>query len=137
MAAEGRRHGARQLLVKALYQFQISGHPEGELIEQFCAREEFEWIDGDYFLLLLREIIEGANALDGLIAEIADRSLAHLNPIERAVLWIGLAELKSHTDVPVKVVLNEAVELSKQFGAEDGYRFGNAVLDNAAKSLRG
>ena len=71
MAAEG-RHGARQLLVKALYQFQISGHPEGELIEQFCAREEFEWIDSDYFLLLLREIIEGANVLDGLIAGIAD-----------------------------------------------------------------
>lgn len=136
MAARG-RHGARRLLVQALYQFQISGHPEGELIKQFSAREEFEWIDGDYFLLLLHEIIEGANALDGLIAESADRPLAYLNPTERAVLWVGLAELKSHTDVPVKVVLNEAVELSKQFGAEEGYRFVNGVLDNAAKSLRG
>ncbi len=136
MAARG-RHGARRLLVQALYQFQISGHAEDELIEQFSAREEFERIDGSYFLSLLREIIEGADALDGLIAESADRPVAHLDPIERAVLWIGLAELESHPDVPFKVVLNEAVELSKQFGAEDGHRFVNAVLDKAAKSLRG
>ena len=53
------------------------------------------------------------------------------------MLWVGLAELESHPDVPFKVVLNEAVKLSKQFGAEDGHRFVNAVLDKAAKSLRG
>ncbi len=136
MAARG-RHGARRLLVQALYQFQISGHSHDELIEQFSSREEFAWIDGDYFLSLLREIIEGADALDGLIAESADRPVAQLDPIERAVLWVGLAELESHPDVPLKVVLNEAVELSKQFGAEDGHRFVNAVLDKAAKSSRG
>lgn len=135
MAARG-RHGARRLLVQALYQFQISGHSDDELIEQFSSREEFAWIDGDYFLSLLREIIEGADALDGLIAESADRPVAQLDPIERAVLWVGLAELELHPDVPLKVVLNEAVELSKQFGAEDGHRFVNAVLDKAAKSLR-
>jgi N utilization substance protein B len=123
-------------LVQALYQFQISGHSNDELIEQFSSREEFAWIDGDYFLSLLREIIEGADALDGLIAESADRPVAQLDPIERAVLWVGLAELESRPDVPLKVVLNEAVELSKQFGAEDGHRFVNAVLDKAAKSLR-
>ena len=136
MAARG-RHGARRLLVQALYQFQISGHSDDELIEQFSSREEFAWIDGDYFLSLLHEIIEGADALDGLIAESADRPVAQLDPIERAVLWVGLAELESRPDVPLKVVLNEAVELSKQFGAEDGHRFVNAVLDKAAKSLRG
>lgn len=136
MAARG-RHGARRLLVQALYQFQISGHSDDELIEQFSSREEFAWIDGDYFLSLLREIIEGADALDGLIAESADRPVAQLDPIERAVLWVGLAELESHPDVPLKVVLNEAVKLSKQFGAEDGHRFVNAVLDKAAKSSRG
>lgn len=136
MAARG-RHGARRLLVQALYQFQISGHSDGELIEQFSSREEFAWIDGDYFLTLLRGIVESADALDGLIAESADRPVAQLDPIERAVLWVGLAELESHPDVPLKVVLNEAVELSKQFGAEDGHRFVNAVLDKAAKSLRG
>jgi len=135
VAARG-RHGARRLLVQALYQFQISGHSDDELIEQFSSREEFAWIDGDYFLSLLREIIEGADALDGLIAESADRPVAQLDPIERAVLWVGLAELESHPDVPLKVVLNEAVELSKQFGAEDGHRFVNAVLDKASKSLR-
>jgi len=135
VAARG-RHGARRLLVQALYQFQISGHSDDELIEQFSSREEFAWIDGDYFLSLLREIIEGADALDGLIAESADRPVAQLDPIERAVLWVGLAELESRPDVPLKVVLNEAVELSKQFGAEDGHRFVNAVLDKAAKSLR-
>jgi N utilization substance protein B len=136
VAARG-RHGARRLLVQALYQFQISGHSDDELIEQFSSREEFAWIDGDYFLSLLREIIEGADALDGLIAESADRPVAQLDPIERAVLWVGLAELESHPDVPLKVVLNEAVKLSKQFGAEDGHRFVNAVLDKAAKSSRG
>ena len=135
MAARG-RHGARRLLVQALYQFQISGHGEEELIHQFTGRDEFHWVDRDYFLSLLSEILAGANALDDLIAESADRSVEQLDPIERAVLWIGLAELRSQVEIPVKVVLNEAIELSKQFGAADGHRFVNAVLDKASKSVR-
>ena len=82
-------------------------------------------------------MIERADGRDGLIGDAADRPVAHVDPIERAVLWVGLAELESHPDVPFRVVLNEAVELSKQFGAENGHRFVNAVLDKAAKSLRG
>lgn len=75
-------------------------------------------------------------SLDALIAAQADRSLEQLDPVNRAVLWLGLAELMLRHDVPVKVVINEAVDLAKRYGPVSGYRFVNAVLDRAAPALR-
>jgi len=135
MAARG-RHGARRLLVQALYQYQVGGSTAAELVEQFSEPPEFEAIDSEYFLTLLTEITDGITGLDAHIARTADRPVEQLDPIERAVLWIGLAELEFHSDIPLKVVLNEAVKLSRQFGSQDGYRFVNAVLDKSARMLR-
>jgi len=135
MSARG-RHGARRLLVQALYQNQIGGHDTAALIEQFSAAKEFSGIDADYFLAVLDEVMAGKDFLDAQIRSAADRPIEQLDPIERCILWIGVAELKSHDDVPAKVVINEAVELAKEFGALDSFRYVNAILDNAANALR-
>lgn len=132
----GGRHGARRLLLQALYQQQITGHEAAELREQFSATAEFGRADGDYFLSLLDEILDDPAALDRHIDEFADRPVAQIDPIERAVLWIGVAELRSHPDVPANAAINEAVELAKEFGAQDSFRYVNAILDGASKVLR-
>lgn len=135
MSARG-RHGARRLLVQALYQNQIGGHDEATLAEQFTSSKEFSGIDSEYFLAVLSEIMAGKDVLDAHLVEAADRPLDQLDPIERCILWIGVAELMSHADIPAKVVINEAVELAKEFGAIDSYRYVNAVLDHASGVLR-
>ncbi len=80
--------------------------------------------------------MEGKDALDEQIIALADRPIEQLDPIERSVLWIGVAELMSHPDIPAKVIINEAVELAKEFGALDSFRYINAILDNASSTLR-
>ncbi len=122
--------------MQALYQQQIAGHELTTLRGQFTAADEFEQLDGEYFLNLLEEIHRDRSILDGRIEALADRPVEQIDPVERAVLWIGITELGSHPDVPVKVVIDEAIELAKEFGAQDGYRYVNAVLDSVAKELR-
>ncbi len=135
MAATG-RHGSRRLLVQALYQYQLSEHSVAEIAAQFAAQRDFRLVDVDYFRLLLGEILGDTAALDSLLAAQADRPVAQLDPVERGILWLGLAELKLHREVPVKVVINEAVKLAHEFGAQDGHRYINAVLDQLAPALR-
>jgi N utilization substance protein B len=131
------RHGARRLLVQALYQHQVGGHGHAELAAQFSGREEFRRADSAYFLLLLEEILANEADLDGCISRAADRPVAQLDPVERGILWIGIAELRFHVEVPAGVIINEAVELAKEYGAQDSHRYVNAVLDQLAAALRG
>jgi N utilization substance protein B len=135
MAATG-RHGSRRLLVQALYQHQLSGHSAAEIATQFAGQRDFRLVDVDYFRLLLGEILADITALDALLTRQADRPVGQLDPVERGILWLGLAELKLHREVPVKVVINEAVKLAHEFGAQDGHRYINAVLDQLAPALR-
>lgn len=130
------RHLARELLVKALYQWQIAGHSVPELKSQFLAAEDFERCDSDYFGELLTTIVGDTPALDALISRYAVRSIEQLDAVGRAVLWLGLAELKHRADVPTKVVINEAIELTKRYGTTDSHKFVNAVLDKSARDLR-
>jgi N utilization substance protein B len=135
MVARGRR-GARRLLLQALYQSQISGHDSGEILAQFTSRPGFDAADRDYFASMLEGILADRDALDEHISNAADRPVEQLDPVEHAVLWIGVMELRSVADIPVKVVINEAVELAKQFGAQDSHRYINAVLDAVAAETR-
>ena len=130
------RHGARRLLLQALYQQQIAGHDVAELIAQFSARDEFPDVDGDYFRVVLNDVLSRVTALDEILDNFLDRPIVQLDPVEHALLWIGVAELSSQDEVPANVVINEAVELAKEFGAQDSFRYINAVLDKASKSLR-
>ena len=135
MAATG-RHGSRRLLVQALYQRQLAGHSAAEIVGQFSTQNGFDKVDADYFRCLLEEILADTEALDALIAGDADRPVAQLDPVEHAILWLGLMELRAHPEVPVKVVIAEAVQLAREFGATDGHRYINAMLDKAAPKLR-
>ncbi len=135
MQTSGRR-GARRLLTQALYQHQVGGHSAAELGEQFSADSKFASIDSKYFLLLLEEILLDTESLDRQLETAAGRDPKHMDPLERGVLWIGLTELQSHEDIPTRVIINEAVELAKGFGAEGGHRFVNGVLDRLATQLR-
>ena len=126
-----RRH-ARAAALQALYAWQLAG---GELLEQARALENSARED-PYVQRLLQGIDGDAAALEALIAPHLDREFKRLSPVERAILYIGAYELAHHPETPFKVVLNEAVELGKSFGATDGYRFVNGVLEKIAQALR-
>jgi N utilization substance protein B len=124
-------------LVKALYQWQLANHGYDELLDQYSQLAEFGRIDQAYFRELLRYVLDEFVVLDRVVASLAVRKLDQLDAIGRAVLLIALAELKHRRDVPTKVVINEAIELAKRYGATASFKFVNAVLDKAAKELRG
>jgi N utilization substance protein B len=130
------RRLSRELLVKALYQWQIAAHSVAELTAQYSALADFDNCDRDFFAELLPVTIGEAAVLDGYIARHAARGLDQLDAVGRAILLLGLAELKLRADVPAKVVINEYVELAKRYGATDSYKFVNAVLDKSARELR-
>jgi transcription antitermination protein NusB len=130
------RSRARQLLMQALYQRSLAHHDVRELLEQYGADPEFARADGAYFRELLAAILPAEGRLDELIQSYADRPLVQLDPVEHAILRIGMYELLERREIPYRVVVNEAVELSHRFGAADGHKFVNAVLDRAARALR-
>jgi len=127
---------ARKLAMQALYQWQMTGQTAAELRNQYAEEEGYGDADAEYFRELLQGVTDGAAVLDGTLAGLIDRPVEQLDPVERAVLLIGLYELGQRLDVPWRVVINEGVELAKRFGATDGHKFVNAVLDRAARSLR-
>jgi N utilization substance protein B len=131
MAAKG-RNGARRLLLQALYQIQMAGHDTAQLKAQFAERPEYAAADADYFLELLDQIDSARDQLDKEIERCGDIPPGQLDPVEHAVLWIALAEFQFHPDVPPKVVMNEAIELAKIYGAEGGHKYVNGLLDKAA-----
>jgi N utilization substance protein B len=127
---------SRRLALQALYQWQMTGQSFAELRNQYTSDEGYPEVDPEYFQQLLQGVVEGSEALDAMIGAWLDRPVAQLDPVEHAVLLIGVEELRVHVAVPYKVVLNECVELAKKFGATDGHKFINAVLDRAARQLR-
>ena len=127
---------SRRLAMQALYQWQMTGQSFPELRNQFASDEGYPEVDPDYFQQLLQGVVEGSAELDAMLAQWLDRPVAQLDPVEHAVLLIGVQELRQHPEVPYRVVLNEGVELAKKFGATEGHKFINAVLDRAARSLR-
>ena len=136
--AAGRRARsfARRLALQALYQLQLNPRSFSELQREFATGPEAERVDLDYFRTLLKAIAANREALDLKLARLSEISPPDLDPIEHAVLWVGVHELESCPELPYRVALSEAVELAKQFGATDGHKFVNAVLDRAARELR-
>jgi len=132
----GARTRARELLVQALYQMQLAGHSTSELLEQFHLQAAYQRVDQEFFDEALPLIIKSQSDLESTIDKLIDRPLEQLDPVERAVLLIGVFELQSRIDVPYRVVINEGVNLAKRFGALDGHKYINACLDAAAQSLR-
>ncbi len=132
----GARSRARELIVQSLYQMQIAGHSESELLTQFRDRPEYERVDQKYFDEVLSAICRNTKKLEESIDKLADRPLSQLDPVERGILLLGFYELQEKPDVPFKVVINESVNLARRFGAVDGHKYVNALLDRAVKELR-
>jgi N utilization substance protein B len=135
-ALSRQRAVARKLALQALYRWQINECPWQDLVQEFAAAEDMSRADREYFRELLEAICGSRVALDELLAPLIDRSPARLDPVEHAALLIGLHELAHRPDVPYRVAINEAVMLTKRFGATDGHKYVNAVLDRAARQLR-
>ena len=133
---QGARSRARELIVQSLYQMQITGHDEAELKAQFHERPDYNRVDKQYYDELLGAILNSQSALEKSIDELADRPVENLDPIEKSILLLGFHELTAVEDLPYKVVINESVNLAKRFGAVDGHKYINALLDRAAEKLR-
>jgi transcription antitermination protein NusB len=127
---------ARRLALQALYQMQINPTPWQDAHRQYADDPEAERVDREYFRELIQAVASERDELDSALSRLGEIAPTELDPIEHAVLWLGLHELKSRLELPYRVALAEAVQLSKQFGATDGHKYVNAVLDRAAREFR-
>jgi N utilization substance protein B len=134
--ASSARSVARKLAMQALYRWQLNASPWQDLVQEFSSADDMPRADQEYFRELVGGVCGARDALDEQLAGWMDREPRLLDPIEHAVLLIGAYELKSRPEVPYRVVINEGVGLAKRFGATDGHKFVNAVLDRAARALR-
>lgn len=132
----GARQLARKLALQALYGWLLNQRPWQDLINEFDLAEEAPRADREYYNNLVREIATRRERLDAELGTWTDRPAAELDPIEHVVMLIGLQELHANIEVPFRVVISEAVNLARRFGATDGHKFVNAVMDRAARALR-
>lgn len=122
--------------MQALYQWQMAKQNLADIEEQFRVDQDMSKVDLDYFHELLHGIPAHMDELDTALLPHADRDISKIDPVERAILRIGIYELIFRPEIPYRVVLNEAIQLAKQFGAEDGHKYINGILDKIAHELR-
>ena len=135
-SAKPPRSRAREFAVQALYQHLV-GRQDAESIDQFTrGLSGFHKADTVHYDALLHGCIREAAELDALILPLLDRKLEEISPIEHSVMWIGAYEFLHAADVPWRVVLNECIELAKEFGGTDGHKYVNGVLNGLAAKLR-
>ena len=130
------RARARRYAMQALYQWDLSGSDLPLIRRQFLEAEDFSRTDTKYFIELLSEAPKSIDIIDENISCFIDRPFRQLDPVERAVLRLATYELLYRLDIPYRVIINEAVQLTRKFGAEQGHAFVNGVLDKAAHKLR-
>lgn len=127
---------ARKLVLQALYQWQMSGTELYEIEAQFRVANNMDRVDGAYFAKLLHTIPQHLQEIEAVFIPFLDREIQSLNPIELAVLRLGSYELMFCPELPYKVVLDEAISLTKTFGSQDGHKYVNGVLNQVAQKLR-
>ncbi len=130
------RRRSRRMALQALYQWQMAGQDLQDIERQFYDDENLHKADLAYFRELLHEVPARLDELDAEIGVCLDRPMEAVDPVERALLRYACYELRHRSDVPYKVVINEAVDLAKKFGAEQSHRFVNGVLDKLTTRLR-
>lgn len=131
-----KRSQARRYAMQALYQWQMTRHDLSVIDAQFLADQDMSGANVAYFQELLHRVPAQVDAIDAALVPFLDRPLEQIDPVERAILWIAGYELLSRAEIPYRVIINEAVEIAKEFGAEQGHRFINSVLDKVAHKLR-
>mgnify|MGYP003313122807 FL=1 len=127
---------ARRSVVQALYRWELTGQLGSGIEDSFLDDWGLEGVDQEYFKQLVQGILKYTAELDRVLEKCLDRDLVSVDPIERTVLRIGTYELRFCPEIPIRVVLNEASELARVFGAEEGYRFVNGVLDRCQELCR-
>ncbi|MES2758779.1 MAG: transcription antitermination factor NusB [Pseudomonadota bacterium] len=130
------RHRAREFALQGLYQWLLNNEDATTVVNNIRAAHGFEKADADHFAALLYGAIKDSVALREAFAPLIDRGVKELSPIEHGVLLLGAYELKNNLEIPYRVVINEAVELTKSFGGIDGHKYVNGVLDKLAPKLR-
>ncbi|WP_133468638.1 transcription antitermination factor NusB [Paraglaciecola marina] len=130
------RRLSRELAVQAIYSWQMTKNPVEQIELSIVTSNNMQKVDTEYFLELLRNVVKDCAELDKKMKPYLGRLPEELDPVEFAILRIATYELVARIDVPYKVVINEAIELAKSFGAEDSHKFVNGVLDKAIKTLR-
>ncbi len=131
-----KRSQARHHAVQAIYQWQVAGQDIKDIRNQFVADQKPDSFELSYFETLLHGVPAHLDELDELLGPYLDRSIESVDPVERAILRLGAFELRYQLEVPYKVIINESIELSKVFGAEQGHKYVNGVLDKLARQLR-
>ena len=130
------RHRAREFALQGLYQWLLNNEDAGAIDAHIREAHGFEKADAEHFDALLHGTIRQASQLREGLSPLIDRPIDQLSPVEHAALLIGAYELGSHLEIPYKVVINEAVELTKSFGGIDGHKYVNGVLDKFAAKVR-
>ena len=130
------RKKARKLALQALYQWQLTHAEFNQVQAQFLAHPDNGDMDRDYFKQLVMQVINSVETIDATFLPFLDRDILEINPVELTILRLGTYELMSCPETPYKVILNEAIELTKTFGAEESYKYTNGILDKVADKIR-
>ena len=131
-----KRHKTRRLVVQALYQWHMTHCDVNEILVEFFAHHAAKTFDSEYFQQLVMGVVKEADSLDRTIQSFSPRAVAQIDPIERAILRLATYELQHSPELSYRVIINEALELTKTFGSIEGYKFVNGVMDPLAKQLR-
>jgi N utilization substance protein B len=135
-AAKNARSRAREFALQALYQHVVSGN-DAAAIDVFTRDlSGFHKADAVHYDALLHGCIAEAGQMDALMEPLLDRTMERISPIEHVILWIGIYEMRHCPDVPWRVVLNECIELAKEFGGTDGHKYVNGILNGLSPQLR-
>ena len=130
------RRKAREYTVQAIYQWQMTGNPLNEIEAQYLTTMNPKKVDTEYFQELFMGILTGLEEVDVKLEPALERDIEDIDPIERAIIRLSAFELIKRVEIPKKVVINEGIELAKTFGATDGHKFVNGVLDKISKHIR-
>lgn len=130
------RTNARQSAVQALYQWQMTGQNLNEIEQQFYLDEHFKKVQRSYFKELLHGVPNQLSKLDQALSDFVDRAINEIDPVERAILRIGVYELLNRPDVPYRVIVNEGINLAKRYGASESHKYVNSILDKVAQKQR-
>lgn len=136
MSITSDRSRARRYAVQALYEWQVSGNLPKDIEQQFLIEHQSRKFDRPYFNELLNGVCEQVEELDAEISPLSDRPFKEIDLVEKAILRLGCYELKNRLDIPYRVLINEAIELTKTFGADQAHKFINGTMDKLAASIR-
>lgn len=130
------KHNARRYALQAMYQWHLSDAAICDIETEFLLHHIEKKIDLDYFKILLHGVPAQLDIIDAEIKPLIKRSFEDIDPIELSMIRIAIFELINQPEIPYRIIINEALELTKKFGSSDGFKFVNGILDKIAKKIR-